>query len=41
MGAAGRQRVKELFSWSAVAVRTAEVLEDVIAEYRGERNADR
>ncbi|HWJ81432.1 MAG TPA: glycosyltransferase family 4 protein [Nocardioides sp.] len=41
MGAAGRQRVKELFSWTAVAARTAEVLEDVIAEYRGERNADR
>ncbi|GAA3834517.1 glycosyltransferase family 4 protein [Nocardioides panacisoli] len=35
MGAAGRRRVKELFSWSAVAARTAEVLEDVIAEFRG------
>jgi glycosyltransferase involved in cell wall biosynthesis len=34
MGAAGRRRVKELFSWSAVAARTAEVLEDVIAEYQ-------
>lgn len=41
LGAAGRVRVKELFSWSAVAARTAEVLEDVIAEYQEERDADR
>jgi len=34
MGAAGRRRVKELFSWSAVAARTAEVLADVIEDYR-------
>lgn len=37
MGAAGRRRVKELFSWSAVAVSTAAVLEDVIAEYDAEK----
>lgn len=36
MGAAGRQRVKELFSWTAVAVRTADVLSDVIDQYREE-----
>lgn len=40
MGAAGRRRVKELFSWSAVAVSTAAVLEDVIAEYQAERKAE-
>jgi glycosyltransferase involved in cell wall biosynthesis len=34
MGAAGRRRVKELFSWSAVAAKTADVLADVIADYR-------
>lgn len=39
MGAAGRRRVKELFSWSAVAASTAAVLEDVIAEYRAEKKA--
>lgn len=38
MGAAGRRRVKELFSWSAVAASTAAVLEDVIAEYAAEKN---
>lgn len=37
MGAAGRRRVKELFSWSAVAASTAAVLEDVIAEYAAEK----
>ena len=37
MGAAGRRRVKELFSWTAVAASTAAVLEDVIAEYAAER----
>ncbi len=42
MGAAGRQRVKELFSWSAVAARTADVLSDVITQYHQERaDADR
>ena len=37
MGAAGRQRVKELFSWSAVAAKTAAVLADVIEDYRVSR----
>jgi glycosyltransferase involved in cell wall biosynthesis len=41
MGAAGRRRVLELFSWSAVAARTAEVLADVIEDYQKERHADR
>jgi len=42
MGAAGRQRVKELFSWSAVAVKTAGVLSDVITQYHQEQeHADR
>jgi len=42
LGAAGRQRVKELFSWSAVAVKTADVLSDVIDQYHEEQmNADR
>ncbi len=42
MGAAGRQRVKELFSWSAVAVQTAGVLSHVITEYHQEQvDADR
>jgi glycosyltransferase involved in cell wall biosynthesis len=34
MGAAGRMRVQELFSWPAVAAKTAAVLEDVITDYR-------
>src|SRR5918993_1455654 len=37
MGAAGRQRVRELFSWSAVAVQTAGVLSHVITEYHQEQ----
>jgi len=41
MGAAGRERVKELFSWSAVAAKTADVLTDVIDQYQEERRADR
>jgi glycosyltransferase involved in cell wall biosynthesis len=42
MGAAGRERVKELFSWSAVAAKTADVLEDVITQYQEEHaDADR
>ena len=41
MGAAGRRRVQELFSWTAVAAKTAAVLEDVIEDYRKERHADR
>jgi glycosyltransferase involved in cell wall biosynthesis len=34
MGAAGRQRVEEMFSWRAVAATTAAAYEDVIEEYR-------
>jgi glycosyltransferase involved in cell wall biosynthesis len=41
MGAAGRERVTELFSWCAVATKTADVLADVIEDYRQERHADR
>jgi glycosyltransferase involved in cell wall biosynthesis len=42
MGAAGRQRVEELFSWRAVAAATARAYEDVIADYTQERqHADR
>ncbi|GAB4003253.1 glycosyltransferase family 4 protein [Nocardioides ultimimeridianus] len=37
LGAAGRLRVKELFSWSAVAAKTADVLEDVIVDYQKEQ----
>src|SRR6478736_6403766 len=33
-GAAGRQRVQELFSWRAVAQATAAAYEEVIADYR-------
>ena len=40
MGAAGRQRVQELFSWRAVAAKVARAYEDVIEEYRSE-HADR
>ncbi len=39
MGAAGRERVKELFSWTAVAVKTADVLSDVINQYREEKSS--
>ncbi|GAA4805056.1 glycosyltransferase family 4 protein [Nocardioides caeni] len=39
MGAAGRQRVKELFSWTAVAAKTADVFDEVITQYHQE-NAD-
>ncbi|KRB75820.1 glycosyl transferase family 1 [Nocardioides sp. Root190] len=39
MGAAGRERVKELFSWSAVAAKTADVFDEVITQYHQE-NAD-
>ncbi len=40
MGAAGRQRVQELFSWRAVATKVARAYEEVIEEYRSE-HADR
>ncbi len=42
MGAAGRKRVQELFSWRAVAAATARAYEDVIADYHQEqKHADR
>jgi glycosyltransferase involved in cell wall biosynthesis len=34
MGAAGRKRVEELFSWRAVATAVARAYEEVIADYR-------
>lgn len=37
MGAAGRIRVKEMFSWTAVAAKTADVFADVIAQYEGKK----
>jgi glycosyltransferase involved in cell wall biosynthesis len=40
MGAAGRKRVEELFSWRAVAQKVARAYEEVIEEYRSE-HADR
>ncbi|MEV7429037.1 MULTISPECIES: glycosyltransferase family 4 protein [unclassified Nocardioides] len=39
MGAAGRRRVEEMFSWRAVAVKVAEAYEEVIEDYRRERAA--
>ncbi len=42
MGAAGRRRVEEKFSWHAVAVTVAEHYQQVIDEYEQERtSADR
>jgi glycosyltransferase involved in cell wall biosynthesis len=41
MGRAGRARVQELFSWSAVAEKTAAVLDDVIADFQEETSAHR
>ena len=45
MGAAGRRRVQELFSWRAVAAATAAAYEEVIADHRadhgGTARADR
>ncbi len=37
MGAAGRVRVQELFSWRAVAAKVAAAYEETIAEYKQER----
>jgi glycosyltransferase involved in cell wall biosynthesis len=37
MGAAGRRRVQELFSWRAVAAKVAAAYEEVIADYRDEQ----
>ncbi|MEJ7831959.1 MAG: glycosyltransferase family 4 protein [Nocardioides sp.] len=38
MGAAGRKRVQELFSWQAVAAKVAAAYEVVIADYHEERS---
>jgi glycosyltransferase involved in cell wall biosynthesis len=40
MGAAGRRRVQELFSWRAVAAKVARAYEQVIDEYHSERGTD-
>lgn len=37
MGAAGRQRVLDLFSWRAVAEKTARAYEEVINDYRADQ----
>jgi hypothetical protein len=41
MGANGRTRVEELFSWRAVATTVAEVYEETIAAYRAEQGDPR
>ncbi len=41
LGANGRQRVDELFSWRAVAATVAQVYEKVIADYKENPSADR
>ena len=41
MGAAGRARVEELFSWRAVAEATAAAYEETIVDYRRERGGRR
>ena len=41
MGAAGRQRVEDMFSWRAVAEATAEAYDEVIADYRKDPDAHR
>ncbi|GAA4690026.1 glycosyltransferase family 4 protein [Nocardioides nanhaiensis] len=40
MGAAGRRRVEELFSWRAVAVKVAAAYERVIEDHRREHHPD-
>src|SRR4051794_3166101 len=40
-GAAGRQRVQELFSWRAVAQKVAAAYEEVIADYESEKQEDK
>ncbi len=37
MGRAGRQRVEEMFSWRAVAIKVAAAYEETIADYRREK----
>jgi glycosyltransferase involved in cell wall biosynthesis len=41
LGAAGRRRVEELFSWKAVAEKTAAAYDDAIARYQEETRAHR
>jgi glycosyltransferase involved in cell wall biosynthesis len=41
LGAAGRRRVEDLFSWRAVAERTAAAYEEAIAQYQEETRAHR
>ena len=41
MGAAGRARALEMFSWRAVAEATAAAYEQVIADYRREQEEQR
>ncbi len=41
MGAAGRARVEEMFSWRAVAEATAAAYDETIADYRRERGGRR
>jgi glycosyltransferase involved in cell wall biosynthesis len=41
MGAAGRRRVQELFSWRAVAAATAAAYEDAIADHKAQKESAR
>jgi glycosyltransferase involved in cell wall biosynthesis len=41
MGAAGRKRVEEMFSWRAVAAAVARAYDEVIADYQGLDRLDR
>ncbi|MDX6371193.1 MAG: hypothetical protein QOD98_181, partial [Nocardioidaceae bacterium] len=41
MGANGRKRVDELFSWRAVAAQVAQVYAETVAEYHQERGTTR
>ena len=41
LGAAGRRRVEEMFSWRAVAAATAAAYEETIVDYRRERGGRR
>jgi glycosyltransferase involved in cell wall biosynthesis len=41
LGAAGRARVQELFSWRAVAEATAAAYEETIADFRREQEESR
>ncbi|GAB7003899.1 glycosyltransferase family 4 protein [Nocardioides sp. AN3] len=41
LGAAGRRRVEELFSWKAVAAKTVAAYEEAIAQFRAEQKESR